>query len=250
MARRLRPGRLRPAKQMVPTASFLRPLCCLISLVAWHGGHRAAAATEEARTIVLKEVSDSWRIDFRHHHGGSGERYMVESVVGGVVLFDFDGDGDDDIFFVDGGALPGYEGEAPRSRLFRNDGRGLFYDFTARAGIDFAGYGCGASAGDYDNDGALDLYLTAFGRNALYRNQGDGTFVDMSAEAGVDDALWSSSAAFADVDRDGDLDLYVANYVDFSLTNTPPHCFSVHFYACGLRSLYDSSGTREFDLVA
>ncbi|HEX9943738.1 MAG TPA: CRTAC1 family protein [Thermoanaerobaculia bacterium] len=177
------------------------------------------AASLGAEGIHFREVSREWGIDFRHHHGGSGQRYMVETMVGGVVMFDFDGDGDEDLFFVDGGSLPGYTGEPARSRLFRNDG-GKFTDWTERSGIKVAGYGVGGAAGDVDNDGDLDLYVTVFaGPNQLFRNSGDGTFTDVTARAGVGDPLWSSSAAFADADNDGDLDLYVVNYVDFSTAN-------------------------------
>ncbi len=188
----------------------------------------AVAAAEEPRPspIRFREVSGSWGLDFRHHHGGSGERYMVETVVGGVVLFDYDGDGDEDVFFVDGGALPDYEGEEPRSRLFRNDGPAAgtsgpprFVDVTEGSGIRVTGYGAGAVAGDYDGDADPDLYVTAFGANQLFRNDGDGTFTDVTAETGTGEASWSASATFFDPDRDGDLDLYVTNYVGFTLEN-------------------------------
>jgi hypothetical protein len=141
---------------------------------------------------------------------------MVETMVGGVVVFDYDGDGDDDLFFVDGAPLPGYEGEPPRSRLLRNDG-GRFVDVTVRALPRIDCYGSGATAADVDSDGDRDLYVTCFGPNLLLRNEGEGTFVDVTAQAGADEPRWSASAAFADTDRDGDLDLYVANYVDFTL---------------------------------
>ncbi|HVR29115.1 MAG TPA: CRTAC1 family protein [Thermoanaerobaculia bacterium] len=183
------------------------------------------AGTAWASGLELREVSHAWGLDFRHRHGGSGQRYMVETMVGGVVVFDYDGDGDPDVVFVDGGRLPGYQGEEPRTRLFRNEGRVgdagalRFVDVTDRAGLTLPAYGCGGAAGDVDGDGDLDLYLTAFGPNALYRNEGDGTFTEVGAAAGVDDPRWNASAAFGDVDRDGDLDLYVVGYVDFALDN-------------------------------
>ena len=177
-----------------------------------------SVATATAAEIRFTEVAASRGIDFQHHHGGSGERFMVETVVGGVVVFDFDSDGDEDVFFVDGGPLPGYRGETTRSRLFRNEG-GPFVDHTDASGIRFEGYGSGVTAGDYDGDGDVDLYITAFGPNSLWQNQGDGRFAEVTEQAGVGDPLWSSAAAFADVDRDGDLDLYVGNYVDFAVDN-------------------------------
>jgi enediyne biosynthesis protein E4 len=199
------------------------------TLALWVSGCWLFSAAA-ADSIRFRRVDRAWGIDFRHRDGASGRYYMVETNGGGVAIFDVDGDGDHDLFLVDGGPLPGYQGETPRSRLFRNDGKGgaeggmSFTDVTAEAKLTVDGYGSGAVAGDGDSDGDLDLYVTAFGPNRLFVNQGDGTFVEAGARAGVDDPLWSSSAAFADVDRDGDLDLYVVNYVDFSLD---------HNVACG-----------------
>ncbi|HEV8579058.1 MAG TPA: CRTAC1 family protein [Thermoanaerobaculia bacterium] len=177
------------------------------------------ASAAGAEGIKFREVSGDWGIDFRHHTGGSGQRYMVETMVGGVVIFDFDGDGDQDLFFADGGSLPGYAGEPGRSRLFRNDGAGVFTDWTERSAIRIAGYGVGGTAGDVDNDGDLDLFVSGLDNDQLFRNNGDGTFTDITVQAGVSDPLWSASAGFADTDNDGDLDLYVVNYVDFTVKN-------------------------------
>ena len=151
---------------------------------------------------------------------------MVETMVGGVVIFDYDLDGDEDVFFVDGGRLPGYEGEAPSPRLFRNETSqtasrsARFVDVTAESGISFDGYGCGASAGDVDGDGDVDLYLTAFGKDALFVNQGNGSFQRSSSELGGAATSWSASSVFFDADRDGDLDLFVASYVDYDLESS------------------------------
>ena len=173
-----------------------------------------------AGEIRFREVSEPWGLEFRHHHAGSGELYMVETMGSGVVVFDYDGDGDQDVYWVDGDRLPGYEGEAPRSVLHRNDG-GRFVDVTEAAGLTVPAYGMGAVAGDVSGDGNLDLYVVAFGPNRLYRSRGDGTFEETGEAAGVADPLFGSSAAMADADRDGDLDLYVTNYVDFSFAKNP-----------------------------
>ena len=185
-------------------------------------GVAALASPATAGEPVFRETGAAWGLEFHHNAGFSGRKYMVETMGGGVVLFDYDGDGDDDAFFVDGGILPGYEGPAPRSRLLRNDAGPegpRFVDVTDESKIDFGGYGIGGVAGDVDHDGDLDLYVTAFGVNELYLNLSDGTFRAAGAERGVDDPSWSASAAFGDLDLDGDLDLYVTNYTDFSTTN-------------------------------
>ncbi len=190
----------------------------LVTLLAVAGEGRA----QPAGRIQLREVARDWGLDFRHHHAGSGKRYIVETMGNGLVLLDFDGDGDVDVFFVDGGQLPGYSGVAPRSRLYRNEGGGRFVDFTDQSGVAIKSYGQGGAVGDVDGDGDQDLYVTALGPNELWRNNGDGTFTEVTAAAGVGDPMWGSSTSFADVDRDGDLDLYVANYVAFAVETHRP----------------------------
>ena len=160
---------------------------------------------------------------FTHANGAAGHFYLPEVMGAGVALFDYDNDGDLDVFLVQGGGLDG-SGPAT-SRLFRNDltigadGRRTlhFTDVTDRAGVGLRAYGMGAAVGDYDNDGNLDLFVTAFGPATLYHNNGDGTFTDVTRRAGIFNAQWSTSAAFVDYDRDGNLDLFVANYVDFTV---------------------------------
>jgi hypothetical protein len=186
----------------------------------------AALTGATAGEIRMRETANDWGIDFRHHHGGGGDRLIVETMGVGLISFDFDGDGDPDLLFVDGTPMPGYEGPKLETRLYRNEGSGRFIDFTDPSGILPSVYLQGASAADVDGDDDLDLYLTALGPNELWRNNGDGTFTNITATAGIGDPLYSSSAAFADIDRDGDLDLYVANYVDFTVEKHRP-CLSL-----------------------
>lgn len=143
---------------------------------------------------------------------------MIETLGGGVVAFDYDGDGDDDLLFVDSGQPEPYGGEPGTTTLLRND-LGRFTDVTEASGLHLDGYGMGAVAGDVDGDGDPDLYLTAFGPNRLWLNDGDGTFSPVPQEGAAADPSWSASAALGDVDIDGDLDLYVTNYVDFGYDN-------------------------------
>jgi hypothetical protein len=178
-------------------------------------------------------------IDFVHFNGMTGKFYQPEIMAPGVALFDYDNDGDLDVYLVQGRLLgtgtplipppPGPLGD----RLYRNDlevradgSRALhFTDVTSQSGIAARGYGMGVAAGDIDNDGWVDLYLTGFGRNQMFRNNGNGTFTDISKQSSTDDpASWGVSAAFVDYDRDGLLDLFVGHYLNYTLqTHTP--CF-------------------------
>ncbi|HUR34775.1 MAG TPA: CRTAC1 family protein [Vicinamibacterales bacterium] len=179
-------------------------------------------------------------IDFAYFNGMSGQFYFPEMLGGGVGLFDYDNDGDLDVYFAQGQMLGNGRplsaaAIAPRSlplrgRLFRNDTTAAadgspvlhFTDVTGPSGIDARDYGMGVATADFDNDGCVDLYLTNFGPNRLYRNNCDGTFRDVSEASGTADPEWSVSAAFLDYDRDGWLDLYVGNYVQYSLDTDKP----------------------------
>ena len=159
-------------------------------------------------------------IDFVHVNGANGQKFVIETVGPGGGFFDYDGDGRLDIYLINGAAVPGTEYDpAPQNALYRNRGDGTFADVTSSAQVGDTGYGMGCAVGDYDNDGALDLYVTNFGANVLYRNEGDGTFADVTVAAQVGDEGWGASAAFADIDRDGFVDLYVGNYHNFSYAN-------------------------------
>jgi hypothetical protein len=191
-----------------------------------------------ADPIQFTDVTREAGIDFLHINGSSPDKHLVETMGSGGLFFDYDNDGWIDIFLVDGGSLadPAVARKA-RHRLYHNRGNGTFEDTTARSNIRHSGYGMGACAGDVDNDGWIDLYVTGFGGNALYRNRGDGTFVDITQSAGVGpreggSPPWSASCAFADLDKDGDLDLFVTNYVDLD-PRRPPFCGNVKL---GIRS--------------
>ena len=178
------------------------------------------AAQEQAPGggIRFVDAADAWDVRFHHRNGAGGDFFMIETLGGGVVAFDYDGDGDDDLLFVDSGQPEPYGGEPGTTTLLRNDG-GTFTDVTEASGLHLDSYGMGATAGDVDGDGDPDLYLTAFGPNRLWLNDGDGTFSPALTRGAAADASWSASAAFGDVDLDGDLDLYVTNYVDFRYDN-------------------------------
>jgi hypothetical protein len=171
--------------------------------------------------VRFEEMAQRAGVTFVHDSGAAGEKVMQECMGSGVAMFDADGDGDLDLYFMQASPMPGRPpmDPPPANALFRNNGNETFTDVTAAAGVGDTGYGQGATVGDYDNDGDFDLYVMNHGPNILYRNNGDGTFTDVTAEAGVGFDGWSSSAVFFDGDADGDLDLFVANYCDGSPTN-------------------------------
>jgi hypothetical protein len=178
-------------------------------------------------TSLFKEVAEPVGLKFQHYNGMTGKFYLPEITGSGAALFDFDNDGDLDVFLVQGNVLE------PNTRpngtlfgkLFRNDlipNKTLsFTDVTQKSGIVATGYGMGTAVGDINNDGLPDLYLSNLGSNQMYLNKGDGKFVDVTKESGTDDPRWSTSASFFDYDRDGWLDLMIVNYADFSVTNNP-----------------------------
>ena len=174
-----------------------------------------------ASRIQFADVTAKAGIGFVHQSGASPAKYMVETFGSGVAWIDYDEDGFQDLFFVNG--APGSS-----NALYHNNRDGTFTDVTQRAGVAGTGsgpgvYKTGVAVGDFDNDGYLDLYVTAFGPNTLYRNNHDGTFSDVTAKAGVAGPAteWSTSTGFFDYDRDGFLDLYVVNYLDYRIADNP-----------------------------
>ena len=176
----------------------------------------AVLASAEPASVRFTDVTEEAGIGFRHFKGETGKRYLPETMGSGVAVLDFDQDGWMDLFFVNGWRLELGRPEGAGSILYRNRGDGTFADVTREAGLGFHAYGMGAAAGDYDNDGFPDLYVTNLGLNRLYRNNRDGTFSDITVEAGVGDPSWGASAAWLDADNDGNLDLFVTNYVHWS----------------------------------
>ena len=201
--------------------------------------------------------------DFTLRNSPTKNKFLLETLGGGVALFDYNNDGRLDAFFVNGGKLDasaiasgnfGRRDPAYWNRLYRQNEDGTFTDVTSSAGLSQAGnaYGMGVATGDYNNDGFVDLYVTNYGSNTLYRNNGDGTFKDVSAAAGVQAGGWSVSAGFFDYDNDGKLDLFVGRYLDYELTKNvscgaPFQTYCRPDYYKGLTSiLYRNEGDGRF----
>jgi hypothetical protein len=184
------------------------------------GGVWAGRAAESPE-LLFRDVTSAAGITFQHHSAPE-KKYIVESMSGGVALFDFDNDGRLDIYLVDSLTVDSAgDPKAARSALYRNRGDGSFEDVTDRAGVGHPGWGMGVCVADVDGDGWRDLYVTNLGPNRLFRNKGDGTFTDIAAQTGVLGGAWSTGCGFADYDRDGDLDLFVARYVKVDLDRLP-----------------------------
>ena len=196
---------------------FTGLLCCLCG----SGLIKAQdSSTREVPTLV--DVTEKAGITFRHSFGDDSMDNIVESTGAGVIVFDYNGDGNMDLYFINGAYLKTISSVKGRSlagklknQLFRNNGDGTFSDVTASSGLGDEGFGMSGVAGDYDNDGDADLFLTNYGPNRLFKNNGNGTFSDATAAAGVQNDLWGIGCTFFDYDRDGILDLYVGNYLKF-----------------------------------
>ncbi len=204
----------------------------------------ALSPTQTGNAPYFVDVAASSGVEFVNMFGGvEKKRYILETTGSGAAFFDYDEDGDQDLFLVNGTRLDYGERESPSNRLYRNEGDGTFENVTAAARVEQTGWGQGAAVSDIDNDGDLDLLVTYYGPDLLYRNEGDGTFSELGAAAGIADPRWSTSAAFADYDQDGTNDLAVANYVELDLAKTPgPGESSTCFFMgipvmCGPRGL-------------
>ena len=194
----------------------------ILSLIAIVAQGILISSISANTNIQFVDVTQEAGIHYKHVDGRSGQKYFMETLGSGAAFFDYDADGDPDLYFVNGAPLPGYVSqEIPSNCLYQNNGDGTFTNVTEKAGVGDTGYGHGCAVGDYNNDGKLDLYVTNYGVNRLYRNNGDGTFTEVAEAAGVTEPRWSTGCAFTDYDRDGNLDLYVVNYIAFDIDENP-----------------------------
>lgn len=175
----------------------------------------------QGTNLHFTDITEKAGIKFTHVSSPE-KKYIVESMSGGVALFDYDHDGYLDLYLVNSLTVDLVKSkQKTRSVLYHNNGDGTFTDVTDKAGVGDIGWGMGVTIGDYNNDGWDDIYVTCLGPNHLLKNNGNGTFVDVTQKTGVSDPRWSTGAAFVDYDNDGKLDLFVSNYVDFDVNNLP-----------------------------
>ena len=201
---------------------FGRGVCGVVAAGALGAAGAPAAdrhdLDQQASRVQLRDVAADAGVRFVRHIGSTSEKFYVDSVPGGLAIFDYNGDGRPDIFFTDGAELPSLEKRLPAyaNRLYRNDGNMRFTDVTDAAGVAGVGYAMGAAAADYDNDGHVDLFVAGVRRNQLLHNRGDGGFDDVTTRAGIASGEWAVAAGWLDYDNDGLLDLFVVNYVQWS----------------------------------
>ena len=194
-------------------------IACLAALsgISANDLSRSDKSLPASPSLTFEDVAAEAGLDFQHFSGSPEKQYILESMSGGVAWIDFDRDGWMDLYLVNGGHWEELiQGKRTVSNaLYRNNGDGTFTNVTGKAGVGNRHWGMGVAAGDYDNDGWVDLFVCNYGPNTLYRNNGDGTFKDVTGTAGVGDGRWGVSASWGDYDADGWLDLYVTNTVQF-----------------------------------
>ena len=207
-----------PPSAFLPRRLLARRTVLVCVAIAW----LLAGATWAAGPTFV-DITTQAGIRFTHTSGAFGQKYLPESLGGGVLVFDADGDGRQDILFVNSKRWPGRPGRPTLPALYRNAGGGRFIDATRGSGLDVELYGMGGAAADFDNDGRSDVYVTAFGGNRLYKGLGAGKFADITTKAGVADGGFATGALWFDYDKDGRLDLFVVHYVEWS-TKTDLRC--------------------------
>jgi hypothetical protein len=224
-------------RAIAPTRAFVTAMLTVLLFVATAQADNCAAAQQAKPAapaqaaplaegpIRFEDLVEKSGIRFQLENSVSPQRYSIETMLGGVAIFDYNNDGLPDIFFTNGAEIPSLEKTSPRywNRLYRNNGDGTFTDVTEKAGVQGVGYSMGVAAGDYDNDGFVDLYVTGVNRNQLLHNNGDGTFTDVTEKAGVAGMAkgygkpWAVAAGWFDSTNDGRLDLLVINYLDYDI---------------------------------
>jgi hypothetical protein len=202
---------MKPAKSR-GAAALVTPLLCAFTAFAG-----AVAPRDGPPSIRLTDVTAAAGLHFRHNSGAFGKKYLPETLGSGCAFLDVDNDGWQDILLVNSMDWPGHKRRTSYPALYRNNRNGTFTDITRAAGLAVEMYGLGVAAADFDNDGNVDIYITALGGNHLFRNRGGGRFEDVTQRAGVADSGFSTSALWFDYDRDGRLDLFVGHYVDWSI---------------------------------
>ncbi|QOY85131.1 CRTAC1 family protein [Paludibaculum fermentans] len=217
-------------------------------------------AAAQAPPVQFRNAAESAGLKFVLENAASPEKRMIETMAGGLAAFDYNNDGRTDIFFTNGAAYPSNRKADPKyfNRMFRNDGNLKFTDVTAETGLAGEGYGMGASAADYDNDGFVDLFVANVGNSRLYRNLGNGKFKDVTQESGIVDNEWAVAAAWFDYDNDGKLDLWVTHYAKWppatdrfcgdSQKNIRVYCHPKYFQGLPNR-LFHNLGNGKFEDV-
>lgn len=244
---------------------FLKTVPALVAASSYRTwvGRLLAQLPPSQRPIMMRSGAAAAGLDFVLRNGASGHKYQVETVLGGLAVVDFDGDGWPDIFCTNGASLPSLIKSGPEywNRLYRNNRDGTFSDVTAKAGLQGHGYCMGVAIADFDNDGHEDIFVTGVHANYLYRNNGDGTFSDVTKAAGLAGLgslgrpVWSVAACWIDYDNDGHLDLFLSNYCDWAPgieprcggiePNTRAYCHPDH-YAAQTMQLFHNNGNGTF----
>jgi hypothetical protein len=189
----------------------------LLAILALPAVALCASAAAVSDSITFTDITIRAGVRFVHNNGAFGKKYLPETLGSGCLFLDIDNDGWQDILLINSTNWPGRSGPRSRPALYRNNGDGTFADVTTGSGLDIDVYGFGGAAADYDNDGRVDVYVTALGGNRLFHNAGNGRFVDVTRQSGTGASGFSTSALWFDYDNDGRLDLFVARYVDWSL---------------------------------
>jgi len=225
----------------------------------------ALAAGMALAPVTFEDIADRAGVHFVSANGAIARKQQPESLIAGVAIFDYDGDGYPDLYFVNGASLPSLvkEGDKYKNRLYHNNGDLTFTDVTDKAGVGGAGYGMGVAVGDYDNDGRPDLYVLNVNGNQLFHNNGDGTFTDVTAKAGASGGtydgmkMWSVAAAWVDYNNDGLLDLFISNYCQWDPNHEPVCKVNDELLYCSPRhyrplphTLYRNNGDGTFTDVS